>query len=102
VEAPGIENSSAILESTHSPSIAGLASPRSQDGSGRTPESDTFGPGDGPALDTETALARALDLAAAAGRFDVVAALADELKARRLAAAGNVVPIDEARRRGRS
>ncbi|MFO0673462.1 MAG: hypothetical protein U0235_28240 [Polyangiaceae bacterium] len=45
----------------------------------------------------EDALARALDAAAAAGRFDVVAQIAEELKARRLAAAGNVVAIDSKR-----
>jgi hypothetical protein len=39
----------------------------------------------------ETALSRALAQAAAAGRFDVVAQLAKELEARRLARAGNVV-----------
>lgn len=38
-------------------------------------------------------LERALVLAAEAGRFDVVAALARELEARRLASAGNVTPI---------
>ena len=41
----------------------------------------------------ESDLERALLLAAEAGRFDVVAALAGELAARRLARAGNVTPI---------
>ncbi len=50
--------------------------------------------------DPDSALARALDAAAAAGRFDVVAQLADELKARRLATLGNVIEI--ASKRGRS
>ena len=48
----------------------------------------------------EAALAGALSAAAAAGRFDVVAQLARELEARRLARAGNVVRIDAARRPG--
>lgn len=48
----------------------------------------------------EDALAKALEAAAAAGRFDVVAQIAEELKARRLASAGNVVSIE--RKRGRS
>jgi hypothetical protein len=46
----------------------------------------------------ESALAKALDAAATAGRFDVVAQLARELEARRLARAGNVVPLDPAKR----
>jgi len=44
-------------------------------------------------------LERALVLAAEAGRFDVVAKLADELHARRVAAAGNVVAIEPKRGR---
>jgi hypothetical protein len=46
----------------------------------------------------EDALARALDGAAAAGRWDVVAQLARELEARRLAAAG-VQKLEPAKRR---
>jgi hypothetical protein len=46
----------------------------------------------------EAALARALDRASEAGRFDVVAQLARELEARRLARAVNVVRLDAARR----
>jgi len=42
----------------------------------------------------EASLARALDGATAAGRWDVVSQLARELEARRLAAAGNVVVLD--------
>jgi hypothetical protein len=51
--------------------------------------------------DVEAALARALGQAAAAGRFDVVAQLARELEARRLARAGNVVRLGDAARRPR-
>jgi hypothetical protein len=43
--------------------------------------------------DVETALAAALTRAAEAGRWDVVAQLARELEARRLAQAGNVVTL---------
>lgn len=43
-------------------------------------------------------LEEALRLAAGAGRWDVVSQLARELEARRLADAGNVVPIDPKRR----
>jgi hypothetical protein len=46
----------------------------------------------------EAALARALDAAAAAGRFDVVAQLARELEARRLAREPNVVTLATKRR----
>jgi hypothetical protein len=47
----------------------------------------------------EEALAFALTEAAKAQRFDVVAQLARELEARRLASAGNVVAIDAKRGR---
>jgi hypothetical protein len=43
----------------------------------------------------------ALRLAAEAGRFDVVAQLAKELEARRLASAGNVVALNVDAKRGR-
>ncbi len=53
------------------------------------------------AADIERALVRALDAAATAGRFDIVAQLARELEARRLACLGNVVALDSrSRRRG--
>jgi hypothetical protein len=49
----------------------------------------------------EQAIARALAQAGDAGRFDVVAQLARELEARRLARAGNVVRLqDEREKRG--
>jgi hypothetical protein len=51
--------------------------------------------------DVERVLAGALAQAAEAGRFDVVAQLAKELEARRLARAGNVVRLqDEREKRG--
>jgi hypothetical protein len=43
--------------------------------------------------EVESALASALAEAASAGRFDVVAQLARELEARRLARMGNVIPM---------
>jgi len=52
------------------------------------------------AVDVETRLAVALSRAAEAGRFDIVAQLARELEARRLARAGNVVRLDD-RERGK-
>ncbi len=48
----------------------------------------------------EAALADALTEAARAGRFDVVAQLAKELEARRLARAENVIALDARRARG--
>jgi hypothetical protein len=48
----------------------------------------------------ETALAKALDAAATAGRFDVVALLARELQARRLAREGVATLPTKARRGG--
>jgi hypothetical protein len=45
------------------------------------------------AVDVETGLAAALLRAAEAGRFDVVAQLAHELEARRLAGAGDVIRV---------
>jgi hypothetical protein len=49
----------------------------------------------------EEALAQALTKASGARRFDVVAQLAKELEARRLARASNVVPLDPKARRRR-
>jgi hypothetical protein len=53
------------------------------------------------AVDIETGLAAALLRAAEAGRFDIVAQLAGELEARRLARAGNAVRLDDGERRKR-
>ena len=56
--------------------------------------------GQSMALDpVEAALAGALTEAAKAGRFDVVAQLAGELQARRLARSTNIVSIAKARER---
>lgn len=57
-------------------------------------DASTAAPGEGSA-----SLERALVLAAEAGRFDVVARLADELHARRVAGAGNVVALPKKRQR---
>jgi len=57
-------------------------------------------PRDAAASDlVEAALARALDRASDAGRFDVVGQLARELEARRLSRLGNVVLLDSRGRR---
>jgi hypothetical protein len=49
--------------------------------------------------DVEAALAKGLAQAAAPGRFDVVAQIARDLEARRLARAGNVVRLDDRERK---
>ena len=62
----------------------------------------TIGPSGDPSGDVvEAALAKALEQAASAARWDIVSQLARELEARRLAArAGNVVALDPNKRRG--
>jgi ApbE superfamily uncharacterized protein (UPF0280 family) len=80
----------------------------SPDDSSRNVTADGADPADAPLLarmatsdagnEVEAALARALGQAADAGRFDVVALLAGELQARRLAR-GGVTALDEKRRR---
>lgn len=97
----GFEGTMHASDSTGSPEVAGLPDPKSADGSRSSPEGERFGPAFGPTDDAETVLARALDRASAAGRFDVVAQLADELKARRLATSPNVVDLETARKRSR-
>jgi hypothetical protein len=62
-------------------------------------DAGAIGPTIGPADTVEAALARALDAAAAAGRFDVVAQLAKELEARRLAREPNIVKLPVSQRR---
>jgi hypothetical protein len=98
-------------------SKAGLASENSREIEKTSPISDPSGPEIGgthtdvgqswgnPASpgtgedQVEAALARALDRASEAGRFDVVAQLARELEARRLARLTNVVALDPNTRR---
>jgi hypothetical protein len=60
---------------------------------------ESFGRGVGQTDPVEAALARALDAAVAAGRLDGVAAIVEELRARRLAAESNVVRLENARHR---
>jgi hypothetical protein len=83
------------------PQTSDVDAPRDPSASVRTPvDADAGGPAFGPVANAvETALARALEAAAAAGRFDVVAQLARELEARRLARSSNVVSLDRSRRR---
>jgi hypothetical protein len=62
-----------------------------------TPVDGALGQSWGNQDPVEAALAKALEGAAAAGRFDVVAQLAKELEARRLARMGNVHALDAKR-----
>jgi hypothetical protein len=75
-----------------------------ENGGVRTPMGQSWGnqtPQEASGDEVERVLARALAQAAEAGRFDVVAQLARELEARRLARAGNVVRLqDERDKRG--
>jgi hypothetical protein len=69
------------------------------------PPATAIGPTIGPSAegaggDVDAALAKALEQAAAAGRFDVVALLAGELQARRLAREGVVTLDAKKRQRG--
>ena len=64
-----------------------------------TPDATTVGQPRGVADALAQALATALEAATAAGRFDVVAQLARELEARRIARETNVVPIGRKARR---
>jgi hypothetical protein len=69
-----------------------LSNPGSPDANATTTDPHATTPTAGRATEADP-LERALLLAAEAGRFDVVAQLADELHARRVAAAGNVVSL---------
>jgi hypothetical protein len=65
------------------------------------PSGAPSGPASGPALDVlDRALTAALDLAVSRGDLELVARLVEELRARRLAAAVNVVDLETLRTRG--
>ena len=67
--------------------ISPIGDPREPE---KTPFDEPSGQSRGNQDVVEAALAKAIEAAAAAGRFDVVAQLARELEARRLAGMGNV------------
>jgi hypothetical protein len=94
---PRVETAHAPVDSPQEPATRVDASP---------PPALAIGPTSGPSSDAaggdvDTALAKALEQAAAAGRFDVVALLAGELQARRLAREG-VAALDAKKRQRRS
>jgi hypothetical protein len=95
VEAPGIERGLDEATSRFLDVSTGRDSALAPDTTKKRGAAEEFGPTVGP---IEVALAKALEAAANAGRFDVVAQLAKELEARRLARMPNVVALDAARR----
>jgi hypothetical protein len=75
--------------------------PKTPDTPPIAPSGEPLGPGIGPAGDVVArALAHALDLAVSRGDLELVARLVEELRARRLAAAVNVVDLETLRTRG--
>jgi hypothetical protein len=93
---PGQTYVPSVAERREKPAVETTQSDATQPEVLVSPSSNAVAPTD----TVEAALANALTQAATAGRFDVVAQLARELEARRLARAGNVVLLDAGRRRG--
>jgi hypothetical protein len=93
VRRKGLENNeSARVDVDSKP--CGSEAPKHPSESARYPvDADAGGPGIGPTDPVEVALAGALTKAAEAGRFHIVAQLARELEARRLAREPNVVVL---------
>jgi hypothetical protein len=110
VEAPGIEGgkgaSVPVVSGTYENGALRAGGLSARNGSLIGP---TIGPKDAVCTDVKTAsrhtiegaLEEALRRASQAERWDVVAKLADELRARREAAAGNVLPLARATKGGR-
>ena len=95
MELTGIESAA-----TYTPKVAKNTEKRSADAT----KEDTRQPAvsvSASAVDIEEAIAGALTAASAAGQWDVVAQLAKELEARRLARAGNVVALGARKHGGR-
>jgi hypothetical protein len=99
---PATSDASSIIAPPCTTVGAGAGGERS--GGCATPqnESSQSSRSEGAIVDVEMSLARAIAEASAAGRFDVVAQLARELEARRLAAAGNIVRFEAKNRPSRS
>ena len=98
----GVENALAYRVDVWSQGYEGETPPKVADRPVSTPETAPSGPASGPLPDhVDVALARALDLAVSRGDLELVARLVEELRARRLAAAVNVVDLETARKAGR-
>ena len=101
VEAPGIETS-AISINTEKSGTSEEGDSTAAGWSNEAKYATTGGLNDSvnESPDVESVLAKAIEAATSAGRFDVVAQLCRELEARRLARSGNVVSIDARRSKG--
>jgi len=96
---PGLENSDPLLFAADPKASLAATSPKVAASTRYPVDADASGPAIGPVDPVEAALAHALAAAAAAGRFDVVAQLARELEARRLAREPHVIAFDARARR---
>jgi integrase len=96
---PGLENVEHACIDHASSGCGERASVKDADEARKGVDAEGFGPTFGPSDPVEAALAKALEAATSAGRFDVVAQLARELEARRLGRVTNVVRLE---RRGRA
>ena len=97
----GFENGETAPIDAGSKAYERSRSPDTRDEARRSADAWPLGPACGPADPVDLALARALSAAVDAGRLDLVATLAEELRARRLAAAGNVVVMPSVRPKAR-
>ncbi len=86
-DAADLGSQSPLPEFAATEKISPIGDPREPE---KTPFDEASGQSRGNQDVVEAALAKAMEAAAAAGRFDVVAQLARELEARRLAGMGNV------------
>jgi hypothetical protein len=96
VEAPGIETSAVSINAEKS-GTSGEGDSAAAGGSNEAKCATTGGLNDSANESPDAVLMVALDRASAAGQWDIVRQLGEELQARRLARAGNVVSIDARR-----
>ncbi|MBX3222399.1 MAG: hypothetical protein KF795_17905 [Labilithrix sp.] len=89
----GVEHARAVDVDEGSQTSGHRAPSATDEGRRKAADAEAFGQSFGQGDDVERALAKALSEASAAGRFDVVAQLARELEARRLAREPNVVEL---------
>ncbi len=98
MEAPGIEPCK-IVKNTDESGTSWVGDSSAAEGSNEAKCATTGSPNDSvnATHDVESVLAKAIEAATSAGRFDVVAQLCRELEARRLARSPNVVQLDSKR-----
>lgn len=91
---PGLERGEGVRIDDLSSTYERRGDAKVADEARKPADSEPSGPAFGPTVDViEAALAKALEAAAAVGRFDVVAQLARELEARRLVRERSRVPF---------